>query len=348
MDKNIYTQADFMNLTKIEVAEIVRLLDITLPNNSETEAYLFGNIGMLEGNNEVNNIITNKVLAGQTTVKWFKYDYNDEFIIDALKEKLRDTEIGYNQNIMERADIYDSINCIINHNNVYTLKILLRDGYFYSSDGIRSTRGIKVKSVVVILDVDNCWVEIRCPEVKISKVIGILYKQLEFVRLEEVKLLKNYSDDINEFKNALFNGFYLNYKAMPSDIVELTDRDRDAVAKIIKSIDEYLQDKDANKLVKTLEDMDYDTEDLSIISILLAGLDNVGMGIKRGCVKDMSDQSFYAVLKDYIIENTSFISFSTSAEGTSYTMQVGLKSNNIRFRSSVTEDVIDYLRNKIL
>lgn len=348
MDKNIYTQADFMNLTKSEVAEIVRLLDMALPNNSDAGTYLFENIGMLEGNEDVNNIITNKILAGQTTAKWFKYEYNEDFTVDLLKDRLSNPEIGYNQNIMERSHIYDTINCIVNHNNTYTLKILLQDGYFYSSDGISATRGVKVRSVVVIIDIDNCWVEIRCPEAKTSKVIGVLYKQLDFPGLEEINLLKNYSDDINAFKDDLYNGFYLNYKARPSDIVELTDEDKTAIAKIIESIDEYLQDKDANKLVQTLEGLDYDTENLSIISILLAGLDNVGMGIRRSCANDMSEQPFYTVLKDYITENTSFISFSTKPDGPAYTMQVELKSNNIRFRTSVTEDVIDYIRNKIL
>lgn len=347
MDKNIYTQTDFMNLTNDEAADIVRILEVDLPNNTDVQSYLYNNMGIVEANEEANRIVSKKVLAGQITVKWFKFEYSDTYTKSNLIENLQKHDMGYNSNIMERVDKRDTITCSVNHGDIYTLKILINDGYVYPSIGLTTIRSEKVRSIVINIDTENCWVEMRCPEKKTRKIISILSREIRMPILNEVPILKNFCD-INGFKNALVNGNYLTYKAMPIEPTELTEKDKDSIATIIKCIDEYLKDKDSDKLIQNLESMDYDTEDLSIVSILLSGLESLGMGIKRGKGNDMSNQAFYSILKDYIIENTGHISFSTNIDGPSYTMQVGLKSNNIRFNSSVNEDVIDYLREKIL
>eukprot|EP00828_Plagiopyla_frontata_P001228 TRINITY_DN0_c4124_g1_i6.p1 TRINITY_DN0_c4124_g1~~TRINITY_DN0_c4124_g1_i6.p1 ORF type:complete len:165 (+),score=14.95 TRINITY_DN0_c4124_g1_i6:1-495(+) len=138
------------------------------------------------------------------------------------------------------------------------------------------------------------------------------------------------------------------YKAVPSEETDLTEADGVAIASIIQAIDEYFDDNDGTKLLSTLEEMDYNTEGLSLSSILLAGIDNVGMKIRNNSERDMSGQSLYTILKDHLIEDSSYIRFAIVNGGTKYTMQVGLKSNNIVFRSSVTEDVISYIRDKVL
>ncbi|MDF2610058.1 MAG: hypothetical protein K0R92_1532 [Lachnospiraceae bacterium] len=347
MDKNLYTQADFMNLTLDEVNEIKKLVDLNFPDDLDERVYLFNNINILESNETVNNKITNKILAGQVSVKWYKYRYDDNFTKDILKEKLQKPEHGYNLSILSRTDKIDTVSCVINHNNIYILKIFISDGYKTITNGINSYRQEQIRSIIVKIDIDNCWIEIRCPESKCNRIENIVSRDLGLVNITEVSILRKYSGDINSFKNSLENGRYLNWTAIPSEPLELTEDDKSALASIIKYIDDYLHDKDSVKLVESLDSMNYDTEDLSIIALLLAGVGSMGMGIKKNSDKDMSDQSLYTILKDYIIENKSYISFATHADGILYTMQVGLKSNNIVFRSSVTEDVIEYIRNKI-
>ncbi len=72
------------------------------------------------------------------------------------------------------------------------------------------------------------------------------------------------------------------------------------------------------------------------------------MKIRNDSEKDMSNQSLYTVLKDNFIEDTSYIKFKNIPNGPEYTMRVGIKTNSIVFKSSVTEEVIEYIRGKIL
>lgn len=350
MFKNLYTQADFLNLTSDDVEKIKEILDIDLPDEVDEYEYLYENINMFEGNIEANNILSKKILAGQLSVKWFKFDYNETFTREVLIEKLESKDLGFNINALDRlkADIKDDIISIIKDNNIYTLKLFISDGYNRVTNGIQSRREPRVKSVIVNIDIDNCWVEVRTNEDRCKKIIRILERKVGLVELKGVLILNNYNDDINIFKDNLIDGFYLNYKAAPSEITELSEDDGRAIATIIKSIDEYFENKDNKKLIENLEKIDYDTTGLTLSSILLAGIDNMGMKIRNDSEKDMSKQSLYNILKDDLIEDSSYIRFSIVPDGVKYTMQVGMKSNSIVFRTSVTEDVISYIRGKIL
>ena len=72
------------------------------------------------------------------------------------------------------------------------------------------------------------------------------------------------------------------------------------------------------------------------------------MKIRNDSQRDVSKQSLYKILQDNLIEDSSYIRFSIVPNGAQYTMQVGMKTNSIVFRSSVTEEVINYIRNKII
>lgn len=350
MLKNLYTQADFLNLTSDDITKIKEILDVEIPEEIDDYEYLYENINMLEGNAETNDIISNKILAGQLSVKWFKFDYNGEFTKELLLNKLETQELGFNINAIDRLNlnIKDDIISIIKNDNIYTVKLFISDGYKRVTNGIQSRREPIVKSVIVNIDIDNCWVEIRTNEDRCKKIIKILENRLGLCELKGILILNKYRNDINVFKDSLVDGFYLNYKAVPTEVTELTEEDGAAIVSIIKAIDEYFNDKDNKKLVANLEKMEYDTEGLSLSSILLAGIDNVGMKIRNDSKRDMSEQSLYTILKDDLIEDSSYIRFSIVPNGTQYTMQVGMKSNSIVFRSSVTEEVISYIRDKIL
>lgn len=348
MDKILYTQADFMNLTLEEVADIKKIMELNIPKDTDEKLYLFNNINMLEKNEIVNKKISNKVLAGQVSIKWLRFEYDENLTKDILEANLNNTDKGYLKDINQRLDKINSIASIVKLNNIYTLKILMDDGYRTVNDGITIYRERKIKSAVVKIDSENRWLELRCNEVKIPKLKIILSDELGLKELKQYSILKNFSNDVTQFKNSLFQGRYMNWTAIPSEPLELTEEDNKSFVSLIKLIDDYLSDKDSKKLIDALEKLDFKTEDFSIIAILLAGVSNMGMGIDKKCKTDMSDQSLYALLKDYILENKSYISFSNKDNGMLYTMQVGIVSNNIVFRSSVTEEVIEYIRNKIL
>ncbi|MDP4145802.1 MAG: hypothetical protein Q8936_15155 [Bacillota bacterium] len=350
MIKKLYTQADFLNLTNNDISKLKELLDLDIPDEIDDYEYLYENINILEENYEADKIISEKLLAGQVSVKWFEFRYNDDFTKEMLRERLENRELGYNVDITQRLklNIQNDIVSIIKEGYVYTIRLFVADGYKRVTNGIQSRREPIVKSITVNLDIENCWIEIRTNEEKCKKVNKILESRLGLTNISGIRILKNYNNNINKFKDSLINGFYLKYKAIPSEETDFTEEDGIAIAIIVRAIDEYFNDKDDKKLLVTLEKMNYDTEGLSLGSILLAGIDNVGVKIRNNSEKDASEQSLYAILKDSLIEDSSYIRFSAVENGPEYTMQVCMNSNSIVFRSSVTEAVISYIRNKIL
>lgn len=325
------------------------MLDLDVPEEVDDYEYLYENMNIIEENFDANKIISEKLLAGQVSVKWFKFEYDNEFTKDILKERLESVDLGYNVEVRNRLelDIKNDIVSIISNNNIYTIKIFISDGYKRVSNGVESRKEPIVKSVIVNIDIENNWIEIRANEEKCKKISKILESKLGFNKIDGIRILNKYNN-INEFKNSLINGFYLKYKAIPCEEIELTEEDGISIATIVKAIDEYFNDKDTSKLIDTLEELEYDTEGLSLNSILLAGIDNVGMKMRNDSERDVSEQSLYTLLKDNFIEDSSYIRFSIVPNSIQYTMQVGINSNSIVFRSSVTEEVISYIRDKIL
>lgn len=350
MINNLYTQADFLNLTRDDVDKIKQVLDLEIPDEIDDYEYLYENINILEDNHEAEEIISQKLLAGQISVKWFSFKYSDIFTKEILKQRIENKDLGYDVNISERLclNIEDDIVSVVKNNDIYTIKIFISDGYTRITNGIQSKKERKIKSIIVNIDIENCWIEIRANQEKCRKVVTILEAKLGLGSISEVRILKNYNNRINDFKDSLNNGFYLKYKAIPSEEIDFTAEDGVALATIVRAIDEYFEDKDDKKLISTLKRMDYDTDGLSLSSILLAGIDSVGVKIRNDSEKDASEQSLYTILKDNLIEDSSYIRFEEVEGGQKYTMQVGMTSNSIVFRSSVTEKVILYIRNKIL
>lgn len=349
MLNKLYTQADFLNLTSDDISQLKTMLNLDVPEEVDDYEYLYENMNIIEENFDANKIISEKLLAGQVSVKWFKFEYDNEFTKDILKERLESVDLGYNVEVRNRLelDIKNDIVSIISNNNIYTIKIFISDGYKRVSNGVESRKEPIVKSVIVNIDIENNWIEIRANEEKCKKISKILESKLGFNKIDGIRILNKYNN-INEFKNSLINGFYLKYKAIPCEEIELTEEDGISIATIVKAIDEYFNDKDTSKLIDTLEELEYDTEGLSLNSILLAGIDNVGMKMRNDSERDVSEQSLYTLLKDNFIEDSSYIRFSIVPNGIQYTMQVGINSNSIVFRSSVTEEVISYIRDKIL
>ena len=349
MLKNLYTQVDFLNLTADDISDLTKILDIEIPAEKDKYQYLFEEINLIEDNQEANNIIANKLLAGQVTVKWYKYSYGEQINKDKLKEKLESKDLGFNVYAEQRLrlNIKDDIIGIVSEGNVYTLKVFIFDGYKRRNNGIESKREEIMKSITVKIDIENCWVEIRANDERCNKVIRILESKLGLVNLDGVRILNNYNN-INTFKDSLIDGFYLNYKAAPSQVVKLTEEDGIKIANMISIIDNYFEDKNGELFLSSLDELDFDPEGLSFSTLLLAGVDSLGMKIRNDSEKDMSNQSLYTILKDNFIEDTSYIRFKSIPNGAEYTMRIGIKTNSIVFKSSVTEDVIEYIREKIL
>lgn len=350
MEKNLYTQVDFLKLTSDDINAIREILDLNIPDAEDAREYIFRNLDIVEENDATRDIISKKVLAGTGSIKWYKYEYDDTLSKEKLIENLKNSKYVINDNISDEEK-QDGIIGVMQDKNVFTIKIVLKDGKQVVSDGISYKKEIKWKTIISKIDVDNNWIEIRGSGEKCEKAKRIIINSLSIHNISDVNILKNYSYDITKFKDSLENGRYMRFRAMPNKNIKLSKEDGIVLNNIISSIDSYLIDKDEKKLLLSLQNINDNINGISLLEIFLAGIENVSLKITDDDNKnDMTNQGLYSVLKEGISEDTSYLHFDTyvGKKKKTNTIQVGKSTNSITFRNSVTEDVIEYIRNKVL
>lgn len=348
--------SDFLNLTNEDIRYIMKSMESEVPEGVDECDYLYDNMDAYIGNEDIERVISNKIFAGQVSVKWFTFRYIKGLTKEGLIEKLVSADLGYNIAFKNRNvnGLSNDISGIYYDGRVYTVKIIMSNGKKRYSDGV-SLQSIELKKPVIVkINVEEQWIEIRTNDNLCSKVLEVLKNRLGICHTVEVNVLKNYGNNIHALKDDLIDGFWNAYKANPTENLALTEQDQIAVLQIINAVDEFFNDntKDISEkgkiLTNTLANVDIDTEGLRLEEIILAGVEHFSIKVRDDSEKDLGTQTLYSLLKKDVLENTGFIRFSNVEGGRKHTMLVGKKTNSIAFRTSVTEDVIEYIRNKIL
>ena len=349
VEKNLYTQADFLKLTSDDINAIREILDLNIPDKEDEREYIYRNLNIIEENDETRDIVSKKVLAGSGAIKWYKFEYDDTLTKEELINQLKNNKYVLKENIPDEEK-QDEIIAVMQDKNIFTIKIVLKDGTQIVSDGISYRREIKWKTIISKIDVDNKWIEIRGSGEKCEKAKRIIINSLTIHTISDVNILENYGYDITKFKDSLENGRYMRFRAMPNKNIKLTKEDGILLSGIINSIDSFLIDKDEKKLLLTLQNINDNVSGISLLEIFLAGIEHVSLKITDDDNNDMTNQGLYSVLKKGISEDTSYLHFDTydGKVKKTNTIQVGKSTNSITFRNSVTEDVIEYIRNKVL
>ena len=160
--------------------------------------------------------------------------------------------------------------------------------------------------------------------------------------------LTNKYKDIEEFKNDLCNGFRTNIIAKPQQDFQLEKEDKREFAEMFSLIDQYITDPDGNKLVDGLSKLSLNFEGIPTIMILLTNIATFKFDIPDEATEDYDESLIHMLTKNFTTESSSFIEFSLHEGGQKYTLRLSLNNSSVRFVSSVTEDVISYIRNKVV
>lgn len=349
---NLYTQLDFTRLTNDDIEKLIGIAGLEVPDGADKHDYIYKNRDSLGKIESANNIINQKVLAGSCAIKWYSFEYDNEFTMDKLIECLESENNNYNVRAVDLVGTImdDGIVCISKDDNIYTIKLIIKDGMRRVADAITYRTEQNWSTVIAKIDVYNKWIEIRASGNLNKTAKRILVNSLKIKNVNEIEILHKYDHDVSKFKDSLNNGFYTRYRAMPTKNIVLTEDDGIALSKIIDAIDAYFIDKDSKMLLEKLDAIDYDMSEISLIDIFLAGIEKMSMKIRSDSTEDITKQGLYSVLKKDITEDTSYIKFDTDHNGVKYTntIQVGRTTNSITFRTSVTEKEIEYIREKVI
>ncbi|MDM0552389.1 hypothetical protein QTG94_14465 [Clostridium perfringens] len=347
--ESLYTDLDIRNIGTVSISNIRKLLKEKVLAKNFTKEYIITNLDKLLEEDSIKEEISNIIFAGKGSIKWYRIEYSKDYKSENLKNDIEDKEC-YDRNL--RIDnenlVKNSIISIVEENNIFTMKILIVDGYRKTSDGISCKEEEILKVIIVKMDVVNGWVEIRGSDKQCKKVKDIIEREFSSkINLNGIMVLNKYQNNVEVFKGDLDGGFYLNSISMPAQEIKLTQKDADEIKKIFESIDNYRQNGEIDDLKNALDEVDF-PEGVSISEMMLAGLDSVNIKIRNDSTEDISTQAFYSIFKEYTVENASYIIFTDKKINANYTIQIGVHTNNIRFVTNATEKVIKYIRDKIV
>lgn len=352
MLNNFYTPNDFLKLTVGEVDTILDKLEVSLLRDEDKYMHLYNFVNAVLADADCKKILTQKILAGKISLKYYSISFDEQFTKDKFAQLLNSYNDCFGRNMREynNEDIHNDILCVYLENNKYYLKFTIDDGRRRLTYGTSFQNSSTPKIVIAIIDIDNDWIEIRANETICKKVVNVLKQRLNLPDvINEISVL-NKVQNINEFKDELNDGRWFAYRANPTENLQLTDNDTMSILKIVREVDNYLasQEKDGVSLLDSLANVEFDSEGLTIESIILAGIEKFSIRMRDDSEKDISAQTLYSLLEEHLSEDTGYISFALPDSTFRYTIQVGKNTNSISFKTSATENAIEYIRSKVI
>ncbi len=352
--RDIVFPADFLNLTKEDTDKIINEMELNIDEDTDVKIHLYNIKNQLFIDSSVSSLIKDKIFAGKTSVKWYKFEFSEEEKAGII-ERIESESNFYNVVLpIDTAQINLPVKytCIKIGDNKYMMRIMNPTGSRTINTGKEISKIKSVNNITVIIDIDRKYIEVRSDNVSARKIINNIIAPLIGKEIIEVSILKDYNDCLETFRNSLNNGKFVDVTSKPDLDIILTRAQNERLVNTLKALDEYFINKDIEGLKTELLEVELGTEEIPFTQLFLAGLSQIGMATRIDIDEDLTDQSLYGILKSYMTNQRGFINFTLNDElgiPHYYTIQVGIKTtNSISFKSSATEQSIQYIRSKIL
>lgn len=296
-----------------------------------------------------------RLLAGKSSVTWFKIDNQEA--LTCFKESLQQLPENPFKNIQHiTASELTSEPRVIAAAQGNDGDILLR--YAYSSGNRRSVNGTEVTLVpkseitTVYFNTTKNFIEIRTDPRNAIKVASSISETInEEVKVVQTQILAPFGNDVEKIANAL-NGELIDATSTP-DLVfdDFNQQQTAAVLNILNALNEFFDEENEAELVDSLKSAS-DTFGEHLLTapftaLILNGMEKVGLRVNEG---DLRGQPLYDTLRPFLQHQGGYIKFNHPVNGIekSFTVRVGLTTDSIYFTTPATEDVIQYVREKII
>lgn len=348
--RDIIEKADFLNFTKNDAEEIISILEIDIPKDIDKRMYMSEIIKVVYENEQTKKILENKIFAGQTSTKWYKIYISEDEKLEVKRKIESDTNFYNTIFPVDTSQINQPMKytCVKNGQDKYMMRIMVPTGTRNVNNGRTVEKVVNIKNVVVNIDLENKYIEVRSNSKDSKKIIDTIFIPLFSKNIEPINVLSQYSDSIESFKDSLKNGKFIDVTSVPDLNIDLSKKQNELLVSLLKALDDYFTSKDINKFNEELESCDIEIGSIPFTQLFLAGLSQIGMATRIDLDEDLCTQSLYSMLKNYMTNQKGFITFTLPEDGNVYTIQVGLTTNSVSFRSSATEEAIEYIRRKIL
>lgn len=335
----------------IKIKGYINNINNILSSNYITTEDLYDNIDELINNEEVYQIIKENIFAGKTTVKFWKIYDTEKDNLNKIKQRIESCSF-YNKNLLEKVSTnkiesptpYTSI---VLEEGKYLIRLLVPSYDKSTDNGVEILSLHQNINIVCIIDLNNKYLEVR-GNYKLSKKVAEKLGDIFDISLIELPVLLKYDNKIDKFKESFSNAKFTNVKSIPYKESPLTDKEINILIDTLKALDEFYRTKDYIMLETILKNLDINTNEVGFTHLLLTGLSKIGISSKIDNKNDITNQPMYKLLESYLLHQSGHLRI-TSEDGSEYSIQIGLKTNNVTFNNNNTnEKFISVIRERLL
>lgn len=352
---NIAFFPDILRLPKQTLKEICT--DLRLDTNGtsyDLAQRLWDSINT--GNREGLHASENRLLAGKSTVTWFKID--NEGALRGFKELLQQSQTNPFETIeyIQGSDLTSEPMLIAAAEGNNNSEIYLR--YAYNSGNRRSVDGTEVHLVpkseitTVYIDTEKDIIEVRTDARNASKIASSIATMIgQQITLEQTRILAPFGNNVEQIANAL-NGELIDATSTPEFVFEdFNQQQTAAIINILNALNDFFDEENEETLIESLksaaETFGEHLLTAPFTALILTGMERVGLRVNEG---DLRGQPLYDTLRPFLQHQGGFIKFKRPIGGVekSFTVRVGLTTDSIFFTTPATEEVIQFVREQII
>lgn len=297
--------------------------------------------------------IESSIFTGATSLAWYKTT-NESKLIDLKNTLINKLSFNPFEEIHLPDNGVDNDPVIIGaadieNKNAYYLRLMYKASVnvdFYMSD---ARQHVKHDIITVYIDVDKDIVEVRGSSKIAKKIVqslaNILDGEFEFKQFD---FLEAFDNKLERIADEL-GGQLIDAIGRPNGIVDDFDEQKgEAVVSILSAIDEYYNIGELSVLQESLnnEEIREVLETTPFTLVLLSGLETVGLG----SIRELRGLPLYDYLEKYLKKQKGSILFEHSVSGVveEYSIRIGVKTKTFKFNVSAPENVLQYVRSKLI
>lgn len=352
--KDIMLVQDLFKLTKPILKDIAAYLDIdTSLNKSELVIRIHHERGNFT--EEIISIIESKILATRSTaIRWYRLGEGlstEEFRKKIISNSSFDP---FNKiNPVQEYDVSTTPELLIGSEGLKETGTFLR--YIYKSGVRYETTPTNIRPVsklsisTVYFDSNLGILEIRGDTRKAFDIAEKVAQTLELqITLEPID--KPFEQEMGKITDSI-NGQLTEATSKPElYFQEFTDEEQKSIADVLKALDDYMRDKDSASLETTLQNASNTFMQGEAIvpfaALVLSGMETVGMAGSS----EIRTLPLFSYLNPYLQHQGGFIKFPYTIGNVeeTFTIRIGINTKSIVFVSQVTEDIIDFVRARVI
>ncbi|WP_313428341.1 hypothetical protein [Siminovitchia terrae] len=297
----------------------------------------------------------NRLLAGKSSVSWFKIN---EGALRGFKDLLQQSQSNPFETIeyIQASDLTSEPILIAAAEGNNDNEIYLR--YAYNSGNRRSVSGTEVNIVpkseitTVYIDTERDIIEVRTDArnaIKIASSIATIIGQN--ITLEQTRILAPFGNNVEQIANAL-SGELIDATSTPEFVFEdFNQQQTAAIINILNALNDFFDDENEEDLIENLKNASETFGEhlltAPFTALILNGMERVGLRVNEG---DLRGQPLYDTLRPYLQHQGGFIKFNRPINGVEkpFTVRVGLTTDSIFFTTPATEEVIRFVREQII